>query len=465
MKLTKYIAIVIALMFSSCGKDILDIDPSGSLPVDAAIASVDDLESVLLGAYSQLQNSDYYGRYFVLVPDVMSDDVKQNSSANRAKEWAEYNGNSLDFISEEVWTEIYEAINRLNTVINAEVDFPTPEVQAQADQFIGEAMALRALGHFDVCRIYAQHYAFSSGGNHPGVPIVTEFDQDAEPARASVSEVYAAVINDLQAGISKMNEDRGTGFMSKLAAQALLARVYFYMGDYAQAEQMANTVISSGEVELESTGGYLDAWMGAGSAPDVLFEVVMTETDNNGADALGRMYINEGYGDYLPADDLRNILDPADLRSQLYKPDSTLGGGMFGWDRINKFPSTIGEDNTPVIRLSEVYLIRAESRARNGNESGAIEDLMAIRSRAWPDAPVASSSGDELLEEIITERRKELAFEGHRLWDLMRLNRGVVRNDCSSSACEITFPNPRFILPIPAQELDANPSILQNEGY
>ncbi|MBX2815141.1 MAG: RagB/SusD family nutrient uptake outer membrane protein [Saprospiraceae bacterium] len=464
MNTLKFSLLCIALVFSGCGKDLLEIDPSGSLPVDGAIASIDDIESVLLGAYSQFQNSDYYGRYFILVPDVMSDDVKQNSSANRAKEWAEFSGTPLDFISEEMWTEIYEAINRLNTVINAEVDFPTPEVQAEADQLIGEALALRALAHFDVCRIYAQHYAVSSGSD-PGVPIVTAFDETAEPARSSVSEVYGAVIGDLQSAISKMNDDRGSGFMSKLAAQAILARVYFYMGDYSQAEQMANTVISAGDVTLADNSSYFDAWMGTGSAPDVLFEIVMTEADNNGSDALGRMYINEGYGDYLPSDDLRLIINEADVRSQLYKPDSTLGGGDFGWDRMNKFPSTTGEDNTPVIRLSEVYLIRAESRARNGNEAGAVEDLMAIRSRAWPDAPAVTATGDALLEEIITERRIELAFEGHRLWDLMRLNRGVVRSNCTAPVCEINFPNERFVLPIPAQELDANPNMVQNNGY
>lgn len=465
MNKLKYSLLIVVLVLVSCGKDLLEIDPSGSLPVNSAIASIDDIESVLLGAYSQFQNSDYYGRYFILVPDVMSDDVKQNSSANRAKEWAEFSGTKLDFISEEIWTEIYEAINILNTVLNAEVTFPTPEVQAEADQLIGEALALRGLAHFDVCRIYAQHFAFSGGGSHPGVPIVTSFDETAEPARASVSEVYDFAIADLQAGIAKMNTDRGTGFMSRLAAQALLARINFYKGDYSQAEQIANTVISSGEVTLEENATYFDAWMGTGSAPDALFEIIMTETDNNGSDALGRMYINEGYGDYLPSDDLRLIINEADVRSQLYKPDSTLGGGDFGWDRMNKFPSTTGEDNTPVIRLSEIYLIRAESRARNGNEAGAIEDLMAIRSRGWPEAPVVTASGDDLLEEIITERRIELAFEGHRLWDLMRLNRGIIRSNCTAPVCELSFPNDRFVLPIPAQELDANPNMVQNPGY
>lgn len=463
MKKLLYISIL-TILFVSCSDEFLELSPSGALPEEEAIQSLSDMNTLLLGAYSQLQNSDYYGRYFVLVPDVMSDDVKQNSSANRAKEWAEYSGTDLDFISEEIWTEIYEAINRYNSVINTVLDLPA-EVQDEADQIVGEAMALRGLAHFDVARIYAQHYGFSSGASHPGVPIIKQFDETAEPGRGTVADVYAAVIEDLEAGINKMKiNDGGPGRMTKIAAQALLARVYFYMENYSQVETLASAVIGEAG-SLLPTESFSGAWAGTGTKPDALFEVVMTDVDNNGSDALGRMYINEGYGDYLPSDDLRLIINSEDLRGTLFKPDSTLGGGTFGWDRMNKFPSTTGADNTPVIRLSEVLLMRAEARARGNNESGAIEDLMAVRSRAWPTAPDVTASGQDLIEEIITERRIELAFEGHRLWDLMRLKRDVVRTDCTAPICTISYPNDRFILPIPAQELDANPSVNQNPGY
>ena len=465
MKFLKYIAILfVAVGLSACGDDFLEINPSNALPTESAIQTLDDLETVLIGAYSQMQNSDYYGRYFILVPDVMGDDVKQNASANRAKEWAEYNGTDLDFISEEIWTEIYEVVNRANTVINSDVEVAAA-IQADANQFKGEAYAIRALAHFDVCRIYAQHYGFTADASHPGVPIVTEFDETAEPSRASVGAVYSAVLSDLDQAISLMTKDRGTGFFSSASAKAIKARIQFYMEDYAAAAATASDVISTSGVSLTGTDAYLDAWAGIGTPPDALLEVIMTESDNNGSDALGRMYINEGYGDYLPSEDLLNILDSTDLRSELFKFDETIGGGIYGDLRMNKFPSTRGEDNSPVIRLSEIYLIRAESRARTGDEAGAMEDLMAVRLRAWPTAPAVTATGADLIEEIITERRREFAFEGVRLWDLMRLKRGVVRDDCTSSICEIAYPNDRFILPVPQQEIAANPSMVQNPGY
>ncbi len=448
----------------SCGEELLLIEPSGSLSVDAAVTSLEDMEAILLGTYSQLQNSDYYGRYFILVPDVMADDVKQNSSANRAKEWAEYSGTPLDFIAEEIWTELYEAINRANTVINANLEF-NATVQDQANQIIGEAYALRGLAHFDLVRIYAQHYGFTADASHMGVPVVTMFDQEAEPTRNSVQSVYDAVIADFNQALSLLNEDNGNGRITSEAVLALLSRVYLYQSNYGQAASFADQVINAGTVSMTPTEGFLDAWASTSGSPDAIFQVIMTAEDNNGGDALGRMYINEGYGDYLPSEDFTSLLDADDLRNQLFKTDSTVGGGMFGYLRVDKFPNINGENNTPVIRLAEVYLTRAEARARTGDEAGAIEDLMTVRSRAWPTAPDVTASGDALIEEILLERRKELAYEGHRLWDLMRLKRGVVRTDCTSPICEIAYPNDRFILPIPSQELDANPVITQNAGY
>ncbi|MEL6846046.1 MAG: RagB/SusD family nutrient uptake outer membrane protein, partial [Bacteroidota bacterium] len=354
-------------------------------------------------------------------------------------------------------------INRANAVINADLEL-SADLQTRADQLVGEALALRALAHFDVCRIYAQHYGFTDDASHPGVPIVTQFEEGAEPTRSTVAQVYAAVIADMEAALTKMSEHKGTAFMSPIAVKALLTRIYFYQEEYQRVESLATEVIDSDETSLTATEGYVAAWLEAGSPPDVIFEVVMNENDNNGSDALGRMYINEGYGDYLPSDDLRLIIETDDLRSQLFEPDSTVGGGTFGWDRVNKYPATIGDDNTPVIRLAEIYLMRAEARARNGS-AGAVDDLMTIRRRAWPDAPDVTATGDDLIEEIILERRIELAFEGNRLWDQMRLKRGIERTDCTAPICEISYPNDRFILPIPSQEIDANPNMTQNVGY
>lgn len=459
------LALLVTLGLGACGEDFLELSPSEALPLGSAIRTVDDLGTAVNGMYDQFQNSDYYGRYFILVPDVMSDDVKQNASANRAKEYAEYAAFPSHFITQEMWEEIYEAINRANTVINAQIDVPAA-VQDDYDQLVGEALAARALAHFDLVRLYGQHFGFTPDNSHPGVPIVLEFDQEGEPARNTVGEVYNQIVQDFEAAIDLLNDNRGTGSISKAAAQGLLARVMLYMGNWSRAESLATEVIENSGVTLTPTEGYVDAWM-SGTSPDVLFEIVMTEVDNNGSDALGRMYITEGYGDYLPSQDVVSLIPDGDVRGELFKDDAANLGGIYGDIRVNKWPSIQGADNTPVIRLSEVYLIRAEARYHLDDEEGAQADVTAIRQRGLPSAPAVTATGEDLFKEIMQEKRIELMFEGHRLWDLMRWNLDVVRTDCTAPAevCRVTYPDDRFILPIPQDEINANPNVTQNEGY
>ncbi|MEL6674311.1 MAG: RagB/SusD family nutrient uptake outer membrane protein [Bacteroidota bacterium] len=461
----KYLYMMLLVVFSAaCSAEFLNLQPNEALPTENAIQSIDDLTSAIIGVYSGLQSSDHYGRYFVLVPDVMSDDVKQNASANRAKEYAEFEAFSEHFITQNMWARLYSTINRANVVINNTLEV-TDAAQDEKSQIEGEAYAIRALCHFDLVRIYGQHYGFTGDNSHLGVPIITEFDEDGEPSRNTVAQVYQQVISDLTTAIDKMGDDFSSTRMSKVAAQALLARVNLYMGEYAAAANLADAVISSGEVGLGTSGDYLDSWAN-GTSPDPIFEISYSANDNNGSDALGRMYIIDGYGDYLPSADLLNLIDTADLRSNLFKFDGNLGG-IFGDLRVDKFPSVIGTDNFPVIRLSEIYMIRAEARYRTGNETGAQADVDAIRQRAWPTAAAVTATGTALLDEIEKEKRVELMFEGHRLWDLMRWQRGVTRTDCTAptSACDVAYPNDRFILPMPQNEIDANPNIAQNPGY
>jgi len=469
MKLNKnIIALLLLFGLSSCGDDFLDIDPTNALSPDN-LQTVDDLETLLLGTYSQLQDDDWYGRYFVLVPDIMSDDVKQNSQANRGKDWAEYVGtvNDIHNIPVDIWTELYEGIIRMNTIINADIEVP-PAVQDDADQIVGEAYALRALTHFDLVRVFAQHYGFTNDNSHPGIPIVTEFDQDALPSRNTVAQVYDQIIADLNQAVSLLNQDEGRGRFSQPAAQALLARVLLYQSDWAKAEEEATKVINSSITSLTPTDAYVAQWYDIGFSPDAILDVVQTQQDNIGSDALGGMYNVTGYGDYLPSQDVVSLMNENDIRLELFEEDPALPD-PFGPLRMAKYRSDQGFDNTPVLRLAEQYMIRAEARAMQDDEAGAIEDLMTIRRRAWPDAPDVTATGQELLDEIEKEKRIELMFEGHRLWELMRKERGVFREDCTApadaNACEIPYPDNRFILPIPIQELNVNPNIAQNPGY
>jgi hypothetical protein len=133
---------------------------------------------------------------------------------------------------------------------------------------------------------------------------------------------------------------------------------------------------------------------------------------------------------------------------------------------MGKYPDVLGLNNVKVMRLAEVYLIRAEARARSGaNTAGAQADYNTVHQRGVSDAPNTTLTGTDLLDAILLERRLELCFEGQRLWDLMRNKQDIVRTQCTSIICFIEYGNHAVIFPIPQAELDANPNIEPNPGF
>jgi starch-binding outer membrane protein, SusD/RagB family len=420
-----------------------------------------------------MQLADYYGRYFILILDIMGEDIKQNASVNRGKEWAKYNGAPTINQNEyrEFWAEIYELINMTNLMINAEFE-PPAAVQEDYDNYIGQAYALRALAHFDLVRLFAQTYTFTSDASHPGIPVVTEFTPDALPTRNTVAEVYEQVISDFETVIPLLASDaNNAGVITREAAQALLSRVYLYMGRHAEAEALATEVVSSGRFTLVARDAYANQLLD-GNSSEAIFEIAFDQVDNPGSDHIGGMYKASGYGDYLPSQQLFALFEEGDIRATLFNDDDNLDGTIYAdadaeGKRVYKYPgegSIIASDNVPVIRFSEVLLNRAESRARTGDDTGALADLNLIRERAGVDA-VSGLGGDALVDFILEERRRELFAEGHRVFDITRNGQDLVRTDCTSPTCTVEFPNNNFILPLPQEETDVNTNIEPAPGY
>ena len=464
LKIAKVAFLSLALMVVAGCAD-LELNPNAAIADDAYFNSIADYQASIVGVYDQLSLANYYGRSIHLMSDIMGEDVKQTGSANRYQEFADFEGQVVTGHGYEtaLWREGYEAINMLNMIINNEFEAPSG-VAAEYTQIKGEAYALRGLVYFDMVKMYAQHYTFSSGGSHIGVPIVLESDVTNLPSRNTVAEVYTQVISDLNQGISMMTMDRnGPFFMTKTAAQAILSRVYLYMEDYTNSVSMADAVIGSGKYSLVTGDAYLNQFVTGGSSEAIL-ELVSNDTDNRGSDALGAMYRASGYGDYLPAKDLLDLIDPNDLRMQMFVTDPNLVGA-YASHRVNKWPTQTNTDNVPIIRLSEVYLNRAEAKAQLGQESAAQADLNLIRQRGLATAPAVTATGTALLDEILIERRIELGYEGHSIHDLMRNKRDIDRQDVTGDVSFMPYPCNFCILPIPQLETDTNPNMTQNTGY
>ena len=462
--ISKYkLLLVIALWatFSSCEKSYLELAPTTSLTPDQALAKEADLQVALRGAYAGLRGVDLFGRTVPVLGDNMADNTYQSTlNTNRYTLFNNYTFNLTDGNVSGMWATAYTAILRANQIINSPV-----AANANVNQYKGEAYAIRALCYFELAKFFAVPYTESADALC--VPLVTVYNSDLKPARAKNSEVYNLILSDLDKAYSLMTIFTNSSQFSKYAAKALQAKVYLSKGDKASAKTAALDVIANSGFSAVTAANHAAYWASGAVRTDkveTLFEVSSDATANLSFDALGYLYSQSGnYGDLLCSDDLYAKFEVTDIRRSLYA--TGVRGGLASVF-VNKFPVTSGDvSDTKVVRFSEMYLIAAEGSLPADETSAKtyLNTLTALRG-----ATAIASTGTALFEDVITERRKELAFEGERYNDLQRLKRAVARStNYPPTARAIEYGNFRRILPIPQVEVDANPAIRvqQNPGY
>ncbi|GHB68892.1 RagB/SusD family nutrient uptake outer membrane protein [Persicitalea jodogahamensis] len=462
-KMIYTLSLAVLLSLGSCKESFLQLDPYDALPASTAITTAADMEVATNGLYSMLRSVGLYGRTIPFTNDLLADNVYLSvQNSGRYLPLFNYSVNSQNGDNLGTWNNAYTAILRANNIINAEVS------SAQADQFRGEALTVRALMYFELIRIYALPY--TSNPSALGVPIVLEFDPTLKPSRNSVQEVYTQMINDLTQAYSLMtNTTKNSSYVSKYVAKALLSKVYFYMGDYAKSIQEGLVVVNEGGYKLAPAAEYGAYWKNPAPVSnklETIFEVASDGVNNAGFDALVNMYSQSGYGDGLVANDLFALYSNTDVRKSLIIPGTRGGESVNIVNKYQNITNPDDKDDTKVLRYSELLLQLAESYARTGDQANALKYLNQVAQTRDPAFAGYSSSGNALVENIITERRKELAFEGNRFADLNRLGRPIARNaQYPASATQIDFTDTRRILPIPQVELDANKNITQNQGY
>jgi len=468
----KYILIIVALgsVMVSCKKQFLDLKPPDSIPSDEAIVDESSMSTAVNGMYSALRNVDFFGRTLPIDGDLLADNIYIDPVQNSNRYLVDMN---YTYIAETgtigaFWSEAYNAILRANNIINAEVA-SSPTV----DQLRGEALTIRALCYFELIKWFAKPY--TTDPSSPGVPLVLKYDAFAKPARNTVTEVYAQIEQDLTNAVNLLDaaNDKNSSYVTQLAAEALLARFYQFKGDWSNALQAASDVVSSGKFSLADSASLVTYWSNpfpVSNGLETIFEVEFDNVNNNGTDNLSNFYDQAGYGDALCTNDLYDTYSATDARRNLIQSESR--GGRAVWV-VHKYPNTTnvnGKDATKIIRYAEVLLILSEAYARTGDEPNALLTLNSLALKRDPHLfPAYASSGAALLSDIYKERRLELAFEGHRYWDYVRLNQNVVRTSISQYGPGVpaTLPtsSTRRIWPIPRGELNANPNVTQNPGY
>jgi hypothetical protein len=476
MKNTIKQLIVVALVLSlaSCGESFLDTNPKNSVNNDLAVSNYTNLVKAVNGLYAPLRASNYLGAYAMIAPDVMADNVKRSSVKNSSRYVQEFDlsvGPNVGYYGG-LWTRPYYIINAANKIIisinNGGFDRES-STKAQIDQLLGEALFVRAMCHFDLCRLFAHHYQIndqavapnSDGqGGHLGVPIVTGSDIFALPARNTVKEVYAQVLKDLKDAETLITFENGVNKASLNAVKALLARVYLYMGDYTNAGLYAEQVINSGQYPLVEGADVVNYWT-VEEGDETIFQLYSNSNEDYfpGNESLGSLY-NLGaafpYSDLIITQSLFDSYENGDARKNLYYTDAN------GEIRVKKFLPKEGytsayENNIKILRIAEMYLISAEAYLRTGSGNGA-NRLNELRE--------ARGLGSVALNQInlLAERRRELACEGQRLFDLARFGQNNNRPENAATPL-VTYPDHRFILPIPQGEIDRNKNIVQNAGY
>lgn len=460
------LVILLSLAFSGCSQRFLEEANPQAVGFDQ-IKDLKALTTASVGVYSKFNQPNYYNRTFVLVPDLLGDNVfisiKNTGKYINHDRFAITNG---DGYITGAWSLMYQAIVNANLALaaGAEIEFAGHE-QQEADQILGELHACRALAYFDLLRFFSQPYNFTDDASHPGVPLITEPSSSIiSPPRASVAEVYDQIVADLRKAETLMRPARKDGHFTSIAAQALLSKVYLYMEDWENAESYASKVIDQGPYSLIPTSAYVESWADKFTAESI-FEIANLPNDNSGVNSIGYLYEPGAYGDALATKDLYQSYTSSDVRRQLIEPGTRLDGEKEAYF-VHKYPHGVDshDDNPKVLRLAEIYLIRAEARAESGDFSGARSDLNRIIQRADPEATPVGAQGEALIDRIILERRKELAFEGNRLFDLNRKKMNLTHIQ-SQESTEYTYPNNRFIMPIPYAERNANDNIEQNPGW
>lgn len=479
-KIKIFTYLFLSLAFFSCDDEINDLEPFTEGNPQTFFNSIGAFQNGVDGIYAQLRN--YYastGSGYQAIPDILADNVILVISGRTSNEiyydwrYVPTTGGAVPLY----WSEGYEAVNAANLVIG-QIDnlADSPE----KDNILGQALAARAFAHFDMVRIYGKIPTQSAdAGSSLGVVYMKVEDGDtgnplAEPARETVASNYEEIIGDLERAAELVGINNGEGRFDKSAVYGMLSRVYLYNGDYEEAIAAANEVT----VPIANADELQDVYRDATNA-GIVFELAINTTSESGFENVGVLYSQTIGGDvrseYAASFELVQLYSPEDVRSDVAIFDATYENNPY--NAVRKFIGETGQVNglvdIKVMRAAEVALNKAEAQYREGLEAEALATLNTLRDKRY-DTYTGGESGQALLDAILLERRLELAFEGHRFFDIKRLGNPIVRGDFGDIADGSGTPperlilpagDHRFQLPIPQAEINANSNIEQNPGY
>ncbi|WP_372920334.1 RagB/SusD family nutrient uptake outer membrane protein [Salegentibacter sp.] len=491
MKIYKIFLLLALAVITGCSDDFLDRQPLDSINTENYPATADELVTIVNGAYQPMQRPKLYNMR-MWTTDIIAgnsivgagggtDGIETTNMANFVT--STDNAGALD-----LWRGPWPGILMSNIVLDVA---PTIEIDEDIrDRSMGEAYFLRA--HY--YNILATFF-----GDVPLVTVPQSSDDDLLPERDPVEEVYAQVINDLIAAAELLPQKsayngENLGRVPKAAAYGLLAKVHLSLGNWQEAADAATEVENLGYALNDN---YADNFsIDNENGVESIFEVQYTDdagedfwSDDNQSSwtspfmgPRGANFVAGGYGWNQPTEEFVNSYEEGDQRKDatiLYEGGPDFDGKEYDSDysqtgyNVRKFLVPLSEvsayDNSPlnfpVLRYADILLVKAEALNELGRTDEAEDYLNMVRNRAGLDDIVQGLGQEEFKEAVLHERRIELAFEGQRWLDLIRVNNGQYGLDFLHSIGKNNASEKHLLFPIPQIELDRNPNLSQNPGY
>ncbi|MCM4155491.1 RagB/SusD family nutrient uptake outer membrane protein [Gramella sp. AN32] len=474
MKKIKYLVFgFLSIITVSCEENFLEPLPESAISSIGYFQNDEEIESGIIGMYDAIQgvNSNNLDDNFSIqreyyLTEMRSDNTRTKSSEGEAAQFESYTVTASNGIVANYYISFYEIIYRANLVLE-NLEAASAEKSAS---FEAEAKFVRAYAYFNLVRLY---------GDVPLIDkLIGPLEKEVAYTRVSSDEIYGLIISDLETAIQNL-DNTYVNRASKAAAQTLLAKVYLTQGtNYPEAQMLLESVISSGDYSLEPE--FKDVFYNEGNS-EVIFAVgytsdITSDSQNISAEWLNSVGRTSGVN-YVTAD-ARVALDamggnrtaysyrqdmaqPTQYQVVKYLPN---GDESLGIEPTASNPELAGNDWI-VIRYADVLLLHVEAILAGGQEtsaSAALNSFQKVRDRAGLTDPVTSITKQDLLD----ERRVELAFENHRFFDLVRF--GVAQEVLSafSNVNGYNFSATDLLLPIPQREINLSNGLMeQNPGY
>jgi hypothetical protein len=484
-KLKIFLPGLLALALFSC-KKTLDVQPTNQVDASTSIKTPADAQIMINGITRSMTSSDYYGRNFMLYGDAKGGDMTIPSQGRGQDALYTFNHSATSGSYSGYWSQIYFTLLQVNNLLQGIEQLEAAGTTGFAS-YKGQALTLRAIMYFDLVRLYGKSYDLDK--NAFGVPnVTTPLKSSAQPLRNTVGDNYTQIMNDLKAAAPLLAKTKSNGFINYYGNLAMQARVYLYMKDYVNALKSAEEIITSNVYTLYTNANWVDSWKTQFGAESIYELGVYGLEGDLGANSLGAYHRKKGDGGstilgwFIASDYFLTRLkqDATDIRWGVMNDDelSTTGTPRKGCVYKYSGSTALAGDgkatstavNIKVIRLSEIYLIAAEA-ALSTDAAKAATYLNAIRKRSPLLLPATALT--VTLDMILDERSKELYGEGHRFFDMMRLNKSITFNDEVINISVPTRPKTidrsffKTLLPISQAEINANPGIQaqQNPGY